>query len=281
MKKFIFACFIFLVYAIYAENSNFRKITQQKNIKFKERNSLKAKKLKYSNFEKKIWVLNGFNGYNYEGFSFCISSIKNNKIEGIFAINSRAFPKFLSNSQENPIVNTLEGNIEKNKAICNFDDLSGNKGTLIITFDSKDNNIIKAKIEFSSKKKSNKINVSNKDFILVPYSLKTIANMETLNNLIIDTSLNYWGNIRVVPVQMTSTNKEYPVLYLVNSNNDIFYCFDTSFQVGTRISKLKIYDTNNDGLKDIICITNFIEDESIEPIKRIFFQKENGLFYEN
>ncbi len=250
----------------------FEKRTSRVNlIEAKEINFLKENE--YSNFEKKIGVLNGFNGYNYEGFSFCITNIISNQINGVFTINSRAFPNFLSNSQENPIANTLKGNIEKNKAICNFDDLSGNKGTLIIAFDSKDNNIIKVKVEFLSENKSNKINVSNKDFILVPYSLKTIANMETLNNLVIDTNLNYWGNIKVVPVQMTSTNKEYPVLYLVNSNNDIFYCFDTSFQVGTRISKLKIYDINNDGLKDIICITNFIEDESIEPIKRIFFQK--------
>ena len=42
-----------------------------------------------------------------------------------------------------------------------------------------------------------------------------------------------------------------------------------------------IKDINNDGLKDVMITTSFIDDPNIEPIEWIFYQMSNGLFYDS
>ncbi len=235
----------------------------------------------YSQYLKKIWVAKDWSGGAYDKpFSFFITKIENGIVEGKLSTKNIAEPDFYFYSRDSSkYLGNLEGNIKNCIAKCQFSDKVGNKGTVILML--KNNNEIEATIEYTDKSKvNNKIPLDGK-YILRPYNLSDIEYFAPDKAHSFTRDLNSWGHINFVSGEVNTGDKVHPEAYLTNDENDILYHFSAAWQIGTTIKDVSIDDIDGDGLKDVKITTNFIEDADIEHIERIFYQMDNGLFYDS
>lgn len=115
-------------------------------------------------------------------------------------------------------------------------------------------------------------------FLFRPYNLADIDNLLIDEELSFSTKLNSWNDIQFV-TGISTGNKPHPVAYLTNEKNDIIYQFSAPFPTASKIISVVIEDFNEDELKDIKIITDFSDSPSKVLIEWIFYQMENGLFY--
>ena len=266
----------------------------------------------YKYYLKKIWIVKDWDERNYYfPFSFVITKIDNRIIEGEFTSESVAEPVFYSSyyssspylpnfndAKDLPRVN-LKGTVVNNKAECQFDDMHGGKGNIVLVF--KENNDIDATIEYVEKNQDyegiyEKIYremygdqfmeqykgiYAEGHYAMRPYNFSDTPANEPTKIYSIKTDLDTWGQVSLIAVLITG-NKPFPAVYLADGDNDILYFFSAPFQVGTEIIDISVEDINNDGLKDIRIITKPIYGDSNDFfIEWQFFQLENGLFYDS
>lgn len=226
----------------------------------------------------KIWIVED-SAIVYNNISLYIDCInEDGVILGGLQPKSIAKPNFywytLDKSKDLCI---LKGEIIGSVIEANFVDETGNAGNVEITYINNDE--IEVNVDYISKSEWLKNENLNGTFRLRPYEIKDMNNLKLLEEVSVDTNLEYWGDVKIIAGEMVNDTKIYPVSLIVNRNYEILYFFDASFQVGTRISKIIVEDKNVDGIKDIIIITDFIEGDEIESIERVFLQNSDGTFF--
>lgn len=229
-----------------------------------------SKAIDYRQYIKKTWVVR--NGTN--NVSFCISKIMNGKITGRFSSDMTAVPSYYE-------LQNLTGTINKNTALCQFSDTSGNKGNIKLLFEP--NNQIEATIKLTYKSQSNKTQPKQGNFQFIPYSLNQLKGFSAIKNQSFMVDLNSWGNVKFVAGKLTGGNHIPTVFYLTNRNGNILYDFaDTPFPYSVDVKAVSFVDVNKDGLKDIIIIVADAYKDSSNfgaPIANVFLQNVNGSFY--
>ncbi len=239
-----------------------------------------VKAINYNHYLKKIWAVKSWNGGTYDYFSFFISKIENGVIEGKLSTGSIAFPDFFFYSFEpSKYLGDLSGTVNNSVAECWFSDKVGNKGKITLVF--KDNDEIEAKIKYTEKGEAYKDLSLDGNYIFRPYNFADIENITSLEELSFVVDLDSWGSVNFVSGESDTGKVAHPVAYLTNEHDDILYEFAAPFQTGTEIIDASIKDINGDGLKDVMIVTAFTEDPDIEHIEWIFFQNDDGLFYDS
>jgi len=232
----------------------------------------------YTQYLKKIWVVKSWNGGAYYYSSFFISKIENGVLEGRFSTRSVAEPDFHFYSLDpSKYLGDLSGTVNNSIAECHFSDKVGNKGNVTLVF--KENNEIEATIEYTDKRQIYKDLYLDGTFIFRPYNLVDIENFTRLEDHSFVVDLNSWGSVNFVSGEINAGDRTHPGAYLTNEYDDILYEFNVAFKTGSEIIEAQIKDINNDGLKDVMIITSFVNDSEAEHIKFIFFQMDGGLFY--
>lgn len=257
----------------------------------------------YNQFLKKIWVTEDWDGGAYsQRFSFSITKIENEKIEGFLFTGEIAKPKFYSSYYLNnpnlpdfadvkdmPQTN-LTGSIKNDIAQCQFDDDDGNKGK--VTFLFKESNKIEATIKYTDKSEAYEDVSSYGTYLFRPYNLSDLKSFtkNEENSFFVD--LNSWDSVCFVSGEFRY-EKSYgsqvtlPQIYLTDEQDNIFYKFDAPFQTATKITNAYVEDINGDGLKDVTVITGFADYDTgsiysdMPKTEWRFIQMENGLFYDS
>lgn len=260
-------------------------ITTEEILEFKEKevitnnnDILQDDFINYQQYVKKIWVVDEWNGYGYlYPFSFYIIKIENGKIEGKLTTESVAIPDFFYYSLDTPENSgDLVGEINHSLAECQFSDKAGNKGIVTLLFKEEDK--IEATIEYTNRGKIYEDSALDGTFFFRPYNLADIDNLLIDEELSFSTKLNSWDDIQFVK-GISTGNKPHPVAYLINEKNDIIYQFSAPFPTASKIISVVIEDFNEDELKDIKIITDFPDSPGKVLIEWIFYQMDNGLFY--
>lgn len=89
----------------------------------------------YSNYLKKIWIVDSENYILYDYCSFFITKIENGKLEGKFSTASVAWPDFFVYSfNPSKYLGNLTGKVNNDSAECQFADRVGNEGKITLTF---------------------------------------------------------------------------------------------------------------------------------------------------
>jgi len=236
----------------------------------------------YNQYRKKIWVVKSWNGGAYDYSSFFISKIENRVVEGKLSTSSVAKPDFYFYSLDpSKYLGDLSGTVNNGVAKCQFSDKDGNKGNVTLVF--KEDNEIEATIEYTDKGSAYKDLSLDGNYLFRPYNLADI-NLAGINEITLledhsfAVDLNSWGSVNFVSGESNTGDKIHPVVYLTNEHDDILYDFAAPFKTGSEITEASIKDINEDGLKDVTIFTGF-NDPNIEHIEWIFFQMDNGLFY--
>jgi hypothetical protein len=160
-----------------------------------------------------------------------------------------------------------------------FSDNIGNKGNIILVF--KEGDEIEAKIKYTDKGEAYKSLSLDGNYLFTPYNLSDINEFTPFKEHSFAIDLNSWGSINFVSGEVNHGDKVYPAAYLTNEHDDILYKFQASFNTGSEIIGASIKDINNDGLKDVMITTEFIDDPETGRIVWIFYQMSNGLFYDS
>lgn len=229
----------------------------------------------YNQYLKKIWIVKNWSGEGgYDYFSFYISKIENGIIEGKICVSAIAFPEFSFRDFED-LLGDLNGTVNNDKAECKFNDIYGTKGNIVLNFQD---NELEAKIEYLNKERDCENKLIDGQYVFRPYNLNDIKDFIPDKKYSFITDLDSWGNVNLISGEVNHTDKFYPAIYLTNDCNDIFYKFQASFKTGTKVKEATVKDYNNDGRKDVKIITAF-DDIEIEDIEWLFYQGDNGLFY--
>lgn len=239
------------------------------------------KAIDYNRYLKKIWVVKDWDGgaYKYPS-SFFISKIENGAVEGKLITRSVAEPEFyFFRLEPSKYLGDLSGIVNKERAVeCQFSDEVGNKGNVTLAF--KENDEIEATIKYTGKGDAYKDLPLDGNYVFRPYNLADIKGFTPLKEHSFAIDLNSWGSVNFVSGEVNTGNKVYPLVYLTNGQDDILYEFRGYFHTGSKIIETSVTDINKDGLKDITIITRF-NDPAIEHIKWVFYQMDNGLFYDS
>lgn len=236
--------------------------------------------INFNEYLKKIWVVKNWNGGACDYSSFFISSIENGVIVGKLSTGSIAFPDFYFYSLDpSKYLGDLSGTVINGMAENQFSDNVGNKGNIILVF--KEGHEIEAKIKYTDKGEAYKSLSLDGNYLFTPYNLSDINEFTPFKEHSFAIDLNSWGSINFVSGEVNHGDKVYPAAYLTNEHDDILYKFQASFKNGSEIIGASIKDINNDGLKDVMITTEFIDDPETGRIEWIFYQMSNGLFYDS
>ncbi|WP_167956256.1 hypothetical protein [Anaerosporobacter faecicola] len=236
-----------------------------------------SKVIDYNQYLKKIWVMKNWAGGGYNYFSFFISRIEDGVIEGKLSTGSIAEPEFYFYSFDSTTnLGDLTGTVNNGIAECKFSDQDGNEGNVTLIF--KENDEIEVTIEYTDKGSAYKDLSLDGNYHFRPYNLTDLEDFIPLKEYSFEKKINSWGSVNFVSGEVNHGDRFYPAAYLTNEYDDIFYEFQASFQTGTKIIEVSIKDINGDGLEDIKIVTAF-EDSYIENIEWIFYQRDDGLFY--
>lgn len=241
--------------------------------------SISANHIDYNQYLKKVWVVKSWGGgaHNYNT-SFCITKIENGVIEGEFCTGAvacngttPASPPFdmFSGTIKNGVVELLfkSTNVHSKE----YSDENGDRAKVTLNF--KDENELEANIVYS--KRLNDLSFINGNYLYRPYNFADTLYMEPQRKRSFSVNLDYWGNIKIITAVISSKGKIYPVAYLTNENNDILFEF---YVQQFEIANVAAEDINGDGLKDIIFSST---DTDFKQAKQIFYQKDNGIFYDS
>ncbi|MDL2302538.1 hypothetical protein LJC58_09320 [Lachnospiraceae bacterium OttesenSCG-928-D06] len=212
----------------------------------------------YSSILNKIWVLNDWDGGAYsENYSVFISKIEDGIIEGKLVIGRIAEPDFFEYSfSSNTDYLPIRGIINDNIAKCEFSNEDG-KSNLNIKF--LNNNQIEVTIEYIHTNKNSSNLLQNGTNLFIPYNLSIYTSFIINEDHTIKTNLKSWQNAILVSGEIEEDNgsKIYPMMFLVDEENNILYNFKAPFLVGTKITNVSLEDLNDDGLKDIKVVCGF------------------------
>jgi len=233
----------------------------------------------YDQFYKKIWVLKDWDGGSlYQSFSFFLTEIKDENIEGKFSLNSIAEPDFYSKSFK---ISNSSGNffgrIGNNLAKCYLSDNTGIIGSLDLILKEK-NEIESVICKYKSEANRRGI-ILEGNYIFRPYNLSDIKFFTKFKKHSFPVSLNSWGNVNFVAGELKVGKGVKPAAFLTNNQDEIFYYFNCDFEFNSNIVDVSIRDINNDGLKDLI-ITTAYKNQQFSHLRWIILQKDNGLFYD-
>lgn len=233
----------------------------------------------YSNYLKKIWIVENWTAGAYEFPSFVLMEIENGIVKGKYSTYAVAEPDFYFYTlEESKYLGQLSGEVMNEPVTLKFSDGAGNTGNVVLTLDG---NGVNAEISYLEKGENYKDIDLDGEFDFKPYNLENIEDLETLDEYSTHVDLNSWGAVKFVAGEVDTGDKIHPVAYITDDDNNILYVFKAPYKVGTRISSVTIEDINNDNLIDIKIITEFIYDDEIEPIEWVFMQQEDGMFYSN
>ncbi|WP_418792000.1 hypothetical protein [Phosphitispora sp. TUW77] len=236
-----------------------------------------VKAIDYNHYLKKIWVVKSWNGGAYDSFSFFISRIENGIIEGKLSTGSIAYPDFYFYSLEpSKKSGDLSGIVNNGVAECQFSDKVRNKGNVTLIF--KENDEIEAKIKYMDKGEAYEDLPLDGNYLFRPYHLSDIKDFIPFKEHSFSIDLNSWGSVNFISGEVNHGDKVYPAAYLTNEHDDILYKFQASFKTGSELLEASIKDINNDGLKDVVITTGFIDDPDAGRIEWIFYQMSDGLF---
>ena len=229
----------------------------------------------YTLYLRKTWVVDDWDGGAYNtSFSFIVTKIENGIIEGRMSLGSVIVPDFYSYSFESPpYYNDFTGTIDNGVAEFHFNLLAGQKGSIELKFN--ESNKIEGSIKFTDKGDTFYENLYfDGNYLFRPYSFADIKGVDPLKKHSFETNLDSWGTVNFVTVVFTG-NKPTPDAYLTNEYDEILYHLCAPYQVGTEIVDVVLGDINGDGLKDLKMTTNY------EEVEWIFYQMDNGLFYDS
>lgn len=236
-------------------------------------------------YEKKIWIIDGWDGGNYNAPSIYITKISGDVFEGKLSTGAIAIPDSYAYLYHNEdYVTDISGKIVNGAAECYFKDSAGNEGNVRLCFQK--DGVIEATFVYLKKG----ISIYGEDFSkmdldgvypLHPYNLKDIEGSikakETQNKIEFDV----WGEVTLVTEQQKNKSLDdvCTSVYLTDEQGNILYKFYTSYVGNTRVTDFLIEDINGDNLKDVTIFSS--NDESGISGKIIYFQMENGLFLYN
>ncbi|KLU64554.1 hypothetical protein DEAC_c35000 [Desulfosporosinus acididurans] len=219
----------------------------------------------YNQYVKKVWKLK-----NNSDMSFVISKIENSKAIGkLSVLNYTTADKNLQSFEAD-----FEGEINKDTAVCQYNDSKGNKGSLKLVF--KSNQEIEGTITIADKAKAT-VQPSLGTFYFAPETIKDIKGFSPIEKQSFMVNLNSWGNIKFVSGKLTGGSHVPVEFYLTDKDGDILYDFAATLPYRVDVKAVSFEDVNKDGLKDIIIIVND-EDDSSNCLATVYFQKADGSF---
>jgi len=233
----------------------------------------------YDQYLRKIWVLKSWDdGSIYQSFSFIITEIKDGLIVGKISPFSIAEPDvYFKNFKLSNTSGILFGRINNSLAKCYLSDRSGIIGNMDLIL--KEKNEIEAAIsEYKSEANKNDI-VLEGIYTFRPYKLSDIKFFSKIKKLTFSVDLNSWGRVNFVSGEISTGKGAVPAAFLTNDQDEIFYCFKCDFEFNSRIADVTVRDINNDGLKDVVISTAYMNQQFFY-LRWIFLQKDNGYFYD-
>lgn len=240
------------------------------------------KKIDLTSYNKKIWISSSYDGEIYRYPSFNISNIDAEHVEGTITSNEvfRPFFDFYNYKNENSN-GKFYGEIKNYKTSFDFVDTRDKKGHLTLSFEKE--NEIKVSIKYYDKVVDFYGKDLNGNYTFIPYNLKfdflKIYNSTFKEKKHIDINLNSWGKIRILAGEENLSDRFFPVLYIVDKNNNVLYWFDAPFHTGSKLKDIQVKDVNNDNLIDVLVTTEFEDEDDIPLIHWTFIQNESGTFY--
>lgn len=241
----------------------------------------------YNSCIKKMWVIKEWsNGMPYRfPASLVITKIENNQIEGILVARS------MYSTYPFEKASNLSGTIVNDVAECKvMDKESGDEASIILKFG--DNDEIEAYLEYAKvygmeiddynckvlKEYKDKDSIERFPEELLPmigvytfrpYNLRDISTEDYVfianEELSFDVELDSWGRVKFISGIFNGT-KPYPSALLVNEKNDILFEFKATWKTSTKVVDVEIEDMNEDGLKDVKIITNFVNPNDFSEI---------------
>ncbi|MDT8715534.1 hypothetical protein IAI10_02525 [Clostridium sp. 19966] len=193
----------------------------------------------------------------------------------------------LSDSTENAthISNVdIKGKIENNKFSYNFDeDGWEHSGTIQMNFNDDKMTLT---IKYSDKSsKDNLWGIGEGTFTLVnsnkTSSSQTLTSLKDGGLVVIDkqcfsVKLENFGTVKFISGLKRENSTQAAAFYLLDSNSNVIYKFPdfygNSKGAFKDISAVSFSDVNNDGLKDVIIITDYTINGSTKTISSIYFQ---------
>jgi len=243
-----------------------------------ERDDIEGK-LDYNHYIKKIWVLDDWTDFSEYPFSFFITTVEENTIEGKIQIGAIAEPDFFYyRMQPSVYLGSFAGTIENNIARCEFSTEDGNSGVITLNFNDK--TMVEAAIEYLLKSEPYQ-SYENGRYLFRPYNISDIDNIVPDKVLCLEVDLNSWGNVRFITVETDTGKIRHSKAYLIDENENILYEFRAPFSSAFEVVEIEVNDINSDGLKDIMIISQLTYEDKYEDTKinYIFYQLESGLFY--
>lgn len=227
----------------------------------------------------------------YSGDWAMETNIKNDFIYGLTAAikvdSSGNLTGTVSDCTENAthIANVdIKGKIADNKFTYNFDeDGWEHSGTIEMNF--KDDKMIMT-LKYSDKSsKNNTWGIGEGTFTLVNRKQaklnKTLTDLKSGGLQVIDkqcftVKLENFGTMKFISGLKREHSNDTAVFYLLDTNNNVVYSFPDFYgnSQGTfkTINAISFSDVNNDGLKDIIIVSNYSKNGSQITISSIYFQ---------
>ncbi|EHQ89602.1 hypothetical protein [Desulfosporosinus youngiae] len=230
-----------------------------------------GEEIDYTQYLKKTWVKkNDADNNSGNAVSFSISEIKNGKISAELLVTgpAPAYPNAIAR---------FDGIISNHTAECQFTDSRGNKGTIKLSFEARDE--MKAAINLTDKSEDTKAQPPVGTFRFAPYNLKDIEGFSPIEEQSFMVDLNSWGKVKFVAGKLTEGSHIPVVFYLTNQNGDILYNFYPTLPYRVDVKAVSFEDVSKDGLKDIIIIVDDdYSGQGSAPIATVYFQKDDGTF---
>ncbi|MCH5280644.1 MAG: hypothetical protein J1E61_04180 [Lachnospiraceae bacterium] len=234
----------------------------------------------YEKYFRKIWTTEPISAYSAPP-SFVITEIEKGQIKGLFATADIWVPYTYKLTYDPPNnVGFFSGSINDGKAVCEFSDSSGNKGTLVFRFMGEEG--IEVEIDYSST--GNRANGFKLDeqwdgtYQFRPLKLSDWQHkFSEEDEKRWQIELEEWGRVQLVTeLNMMEAAHVFPDAYLVDEEENILYripMINTGYEHYDSL-KFEFYDHDGNGRKDII-VRGQVDTEKISVI---YYQMENGWF---
>ena len=228
----------------------------------------------------KIWITNTEDKNPFFYPSFLISDIENGKVEGKIVAGLAEREGYVYDREGNLILETVNRNLKGT--------IQGNVIEGRFNLPPDESNIGKVRIEFLEDDRADMYIhyegenlMVDKCYQLKVYNYQDIQQKYTMleeKDKRFPMNLDFWGNMYLQTGIVDTQRTTYPVVYLTDQDENIYFEFHAPYINGTEVSKVIAEDFNGDGTKDIkfwIRVIGMEEDER----SYTFIQREEGGFY--
>lgn len=222
----------------------------------------------YEQYLNKIWIVKERRTSEgmYRDFSFVITKMESDYVEGQY------IPQYMEINPQAGEVRIFKGTVADSIIQCQLWDEGESVGNM--TMELMPDNKIRANIFYKDSEL-----LLKEELLFQPYNVEDLkaASIVLDENKSVAVESDKWGKIKIVS-GIVDISKMYPVAFMINEQGDILFEFEAGYKTGTTIEEIIITDFNTDGLEDVEIVTYFL-DNTIEPIRWIYYQDEGATFH--